>query len=51
MKMINMETLNLIVLVFSATSAFWFGFFSFYTDFIKNKEKKKIEKIFKDKKW
>lgn len=46
-----METIGIIVLCISGTSAFWFGFMSFYTDVLKNNEKKKIEKFFKDKKW
>lgn len=47
----NMEILNIIVLCISATSAFWFGFFNIYSDFIKKNEKEKVDKIFKNKKW
>lgn len=46
-----METFNIILTCISVTSAFWFGFFLWYEGFLKKSERKKVEKLFKDKKW
>jgi hypothetical protein len=46
-----MENFHIIVISVSITSSFWFGFFLWYEGFIKKAERKKVEKLFKDKKW
>lgn len=51
MKIINMDTLSVIVTTLVVTSSFWLGFFVVYQDNVTEREKKKIEKIFRDKKW
>lgn len=51
MKIINMDTLSIIVTTLAVTTSFWLGFFVVYQDNVKDREKKKIEKLFRDKKW
>jgi hypothetical protein len=46
-----MDLIETIVTAISLTSIFWFGVFSSYMDYKKDSDRKKIERIFKDKKW
>lgn len=48
-----MNSFQIIGIVFSTfciTSAFWFGFFSYYVESMKENEKEKVKRIFKNKK-
>jgi len=45
------DLIETIVTAISLTSIFWFGVFSSYMDYKKDSDRKKIERIFKDKKW
>jgi len=46
-----METWAIILNSVAVTSSFWFGFFLVYDAKLKNNERKKVEKLFKDKRW
>jgi len=47
--MSNWQLISVCFSTFCITSAFWFGFFSTYVDKIKDSEKEKVKKIFKNK--
>jgi hypothetical protein len=51
MKMINMDTFAIVITVIASTTSFWLGFFIIHFDKAKDRERKKIEKLFRDKKW
>lgn len=51
MKIINMDTFAIVITVIASTTSFWLGFFIIHFDKAKDRERKKIEKLFRDKKW
>ena len=46
-----METFEIVFNSVLITSAFWFGFFIIYDSKIKSREREKVEKLFKNKRW
>jgi hypothetical protein len=46
-----MGIFEIIITTTSLTSIFWLGVFSYYVDKKKDSDKRKIERIFKQKKW
>jgi hypothetical protein len=46
-----MDTFSIIITAIASTTSFWLGLFIIYHDKTKDRERKKIEKLFRDKKW
>jgi hypothetical protein len=51
MKITNMDNFSIIITAIASTTSFWLGFYVIQMDKAKDREKRKIEKLFRDKKW